>query len=216
MENNSERVKEGLKTTREINRAIKEMASRSSRITLSNISGQNHIGLGVSGKFELTLKGDPGDMLGAFNEDKIIIVKGSCAENAGLNMLSGGLIVFGKCGAGAGTSMSGGIVVIKDKSGGDLGEWMRGGAIIVDDDVDGDVGQNMVGGTIIVTGDIKGRAGFGHRSGDIFVGGSVKFTDAALIEKRPDNKDIKYLRRYFEHYAIDVEPNVMRKYTSKG
>ena len=207
---------EGEYGSREINESIRRLTQSSSRITISNLSGQNSIGAGISGNYELNLIGDAGDMLGAFNNGCVFIVKGSCGDNAGLNMFSGGLIIFDNCGEGCGTSMSGGIIVVKNKCGGYLGDWMRKGVILVDGDVEGEVGNNMRGGTIIVTRDIDGSVGMDSLSGEVYVGGKTGMIEKSFIRGETGKKDIDYLRKYFEHYAIDAEPSSLRKYVKKS
>lgn len=121
---------------------------------VTNCLGQRFIASGMSDK-KITLKGTPGNALGAYLNGATIRVKGNAQDAVGDTMNDGIIIVDGNIGDAAGYAMRGGkifvkgnagyragihmkeykekipVMVIGGKAGSFLGEYQAGGIIIV-------------------------------------------------------------------------------------
>jgi glutamate synthase domain-containing protein 3 len=200
-------------SAQDINKAISDLLQRSSRVRISGLNGQDNIAVGLSGDYEIDIKGDAGRYLGAFNSGPVIILQGSCGDLAADNLMNGGLIISGSCGRKCGLGMTGGILVVKGDCGTDLGRFNHNGTIIVDGDVDGNAGEGMKGGRIMITGDVKGLIGKDLQGGSIFVIGTVGNIPPQIKETKPDTKDLQKLKRYLDHYGVEATAKSFRKYT---
>lgn len=203
-------------SAQDINKAISDLLQRSSRVRISGLNGQDNIAVGLSGDYEIDIKGNAGRYLGAFNSGPVIILQGSCGDLAADNLISGGLIISGSCGRKCGLGMIGGIMVVKGDCGTDLGRFNNNGTIIVDGNVEGNVGEGMKGGRIMITGNVKGEIGKDFQGGSVFVIGTVGSITPKIKETKPDSKDLQKLKRYLEHYGIEAVAKSFRKYTLSG
>lgn len=200
------------RSSREINDAINDLLQRSSRIKLSGLNGQDNIAIGLKGDSEIDINGNVGRYLGSFNSGPVIVLKGDCGDLAADNLMGGGLIIMGNCGDRCGVSMTGGIIVIKGNSGTGIANSNHNGTIIVDGMVKGDAGEGMDGGKVIITGDVKGTLGKGSTRGFFYIAGNVNELGEELHPADMERKDFERLKKYFDHYGIDVFPKGFRKY----
>jgi glutamate synthase domain-containing protein 3 len=208
----TERTNEKKKDPKEINDAIKDLLSKSSRIKISGLEGQYGIGVGLKGKAEINVSGTAGNYLGAFNDGPVIVMNGETGDMAADGLFTGGLIIFGNCGKRCGCAMRGGILVIKGSADSDLASHNLNGTIIVDGDVKGDMAPFMEGGTVIVTGKVKGTIGRSSTGGIIFLSHKLSETEHNVRSSTISQKERENLRRYFEHYAINALPDGFQKY----
>lgn len=131
-----------------------ELRQNIGEIEVTNCLGQRFIASGMSDK-KITLKGTPGNALGAYLNGASIRVKGNAQDAVGDTMNDGIIIVEGSIGDAAGYAMRGGkifvrgnagyragihmkeykekvpVIVIGGKAGSFLGEYQAGGIIIV-------------------------------------------------------------------------------------
>ncbi|MFW3146653.1 MAG: hypothetical protein ACMUIE_07565 [Thermoplasmatota archaeon] len=199
-------------TTRDINDAIENLLKKSSRIKISGLNGQDSIAVGIQRNVEITVEGNPGCFLGAFNQRAVITLHGNASDYAGDTLLGGGLIILGKAGFGVGTCMNSGIIVVKGNVLGGVGFGMYGGTIIIDGNVEGNIGGGIGSGTLIISGNLKGGFGAGHGSCEMFIGGKHDPPGTGLKEIPLSNRDVSKLTKYFQHYAIQASPGIFTKY----
>ena len=206
-------VNNKIKSSEEINRAIIQLRSRSNRIKIAGLSGQNSLAVGLMGNVELHLNGHVGKYFGALNDGAVITLKGNCGPYTGDKMADGGIIILGDSDRDAGMNLRGGILVIKGRCGDNAGNLMTGGTIIIDGDINGDIGDHMSNGTLIVNGDINGKILENAIGGTIYSSSSLSNIADNLKEIKLSEKDLDLLGSYFIHYAIDALPTSFRKYT---
>lgn len=203
-------------TTGDINKAITELGSRSNRIKLTHLSGQNSVAPGLSEKLELHASGSVGSFFGAFNNGAVLILNGKSGDYTGDTMLSGGIIILGGTGEYTGNYLQGGIMVIKGDTGGYPGYHMHDGTILIDGNVKGDAAPEMIGGTLIITGNVTGELCPNGLDGTVYVAGSIGKMESRYINRNLTEKDMDFLRKYFSHYAIDASPSVFKKILITG
>jgi len=131
----------------------REIAALEGDIELQNCCGQRFIAAGASNK-NLSIKGTPGNALGAYLNGANILVHGNAQDATGDTMNDGSIIIDGSCGDAVGYAMRGGkifvrgdvgyragihmksyedkvpVLVIGGKCGSFLGEYQAGGLIV--------------------------------------------------------------------------------------
>lgn len=131
----------------------RELAALEGEIELENCCGQRFIAAGASDK-TITIKGVPGNALGAYLDGAEIFVLGNAQDATGDTMNDGRIVIEGSCGDAVGYAMRGGkifvrgdvgyragihmksyeekvpVIVVGGKCGSFLGEYLAGGIII--------------------------------------------------------------------------------------
>ncbi len=198
-----------------INQAVKDGAFE---IILENINGQRYIGDGLSSGVRITIKGTPGNDLGAFMDGAVIDVFGNAQDGIGNTMNAGKILVHGNAGDIAGHAMRGGKIYVQGDVGYRTGIHMKAyqdlnPVIIVGGIAHDFLGEYMAGGIIIILGlnSNKGRpivgnfCATGMHGGIIYIRGHVEDYQLGKEVKvfEIDDKDKKNLDIYLEEYARD-------------
>ena len=123
---------------------------------ISNCLGQRFIGAGLSDKI-LTIKGTPGNALGAYLNGGRIDVFGNAQDAVGDTMNDGKIIIHGNIGDCAGYAMRGGKIFVKGNAGYRAGIHMKAykdkiPALVIGDSAGSFLGEYQAGGVIIVLG----------------------------------------------------------------
>ena len=125
-------------------------------IEISGCLGQRFIGAGLSDK-NLTIKGTPGNALGAYLNGSIINVFGNAQDAVGDTMNDGKIIVHGNIGDSLGYAMRGGKIFVKGNAGYRAGIHMKAykekiPALVIGGTTGSFLGEYQAGGIIIVLG----------------------------------------------------------------
>ena len=123
---------------------------------ISNCLGQRFIGAGLSDK-NLTIKGTPGNALGAYLNGGRIDVFGNAQDAVGDTMNDGKIIIHGNIGDCAGYAMRGGKIFVKGNAGYRAGIHMKAykdkiPALVIGGSAGSFLGEYQAGGVIIVLG----------------------------------------------------------------
>lgn len=147
-------------------------------IIIENCEGQRFIADGTSDK-NVTVKGVPGNALGAYLNGSRITVEGNAQDAVGDTMNDGVIVVKGSVGDAVGYAMRGGRILVKGNAGYRVGIHMKeyGGkkpVIVVGGRVGSFLGEYQAGGLIIVLGLDGGKVvgdfcGTGMHGGEIFL-----------------------------------------------
>lgn len=198
-------------STRDINRAIRDQITKSTRIKVGGLSGQNSVAVGIKEDVEITIEGNAGDFFAALNSGPVISLNGSAGRFLGDTLTGGGVIVSQSAQSGVGHAMSGGIIIVRGSIGDMGGVLKSGGSILVDGDVGNRLGMYMTGGDIIVTGVAGEDTGQLMLGGAIYVRGGAKNLgdNAKVVETTQD--DATRLDTYFKHYNISAKGMEFKK-----
>jgi len=191
--------------TRDINLAIKKKMVTSRTITISGLTGQDSVAVGINKDVELVVNGTAGDLFGALNGNSIITLNGNAGRFLGDSMCGGGIIVNGDVGKGCGHASSGGIIVIRGKADSTLGQLNRGGTIIVEKGAGDRVGAGMFQGDIIVVGGCGNATGDWAVGGSIFVEGDIGGIGKNMEASAPTGVEKKKIQTYLNHYGVKGE-----------
>lgn len=140
-------------TFKELNEQIRTSGED---VEISGALGERFIGAGLSDK-NLTIKGTPGNALGAYLNGAFIEVFGNAQDAVGDTMNDGKITVHGNIGDCAGYAMRGGKIFVKGNAGYRAGIHMKAykekiPALIIGGTAGSFLGEYQAGGVIIVLG----------------------------------------------------------------
>ena len=91
---------------------------------IENCCGQRFLAAGMSGK-NITIRGIPGNALGAYLNNSCITVKGNAQDAVGDTMNEGKILIYGNIGDAAGYAMRGGKIYVNGNAGYRAGIHMK-------------------------------------------------------------------------------------------
>ena len=211
---------------KELNKQIK--TSNETDIKIEDCFGQRYIGSGISGK-HITIKGTPGNALGAYLDGGTIVVQGNAQDAVGDTMNDGKIIVHGSAGDALGYAMRGGCIFIKGDTGYRTGIHMKEykekkPVIVIGGKAGSFLGEYLAGGLIIVLGigckdvPVWYFTGTGMHGGKIFVRTDHELSGlpTQIIEKVADSEDLKeitpYVTEFAEHFGADAKKLLQDRY----
>jgi methylamine---glutamate N-methyltransferase subunit B len=162
------------KTTRDINRAIKQAIDAGvANIIVRNPAARHNLGVGLVQPVTLTIEGSVGYYCGGMIDTPTIHIKGTAGWGLAESMLNGTVIVEANAGNGVGASIRGGTIVIHGDAAARAGVSIKGGVLLVGGNcgyMAGFMGQK---GTIIVCGDTGAAFGDSMYETVCYVGGTI-------------------------------------------
>ena len=138
---------------RAINEAIRE---KKGKITLTGCLGQRFICAGMS-DVAVTVRGVPGNALGAYLNGGRIVVEGNAQDAVGDTMNAGEIVISGNVGDAAGYAMRGGRIFVKGDAGYRAGIHMKAyeekiPVLVIGGRAGSFLGEYQAGGVIVVLG----------------------------------------------------------------
>ena len=186
-------------------------------LELLNVNGQRYIADGLSGELEISIRGVPGQDMGAFMRGPRIRVQGNVQDGVGNTMDDGTIIVDGLAGDVLGYAMRGGEIYVRGDVGYRVGIHMKAymdkvPSIVIGGKAGDFLGEYMAGGAIILLGmfsdkpdaPIAGRSlGTGMHGGVIYVRGQAPAQQLGpgLHAEDLDAQDQDYVRAKIETFA---------------
>jgi len=194
-------------TSEEINRLLFQHAKLNAKIEVEDVRGHAAIAAGIQVRAELSIDGEAGDFLGAFNAGAVLRTRGDVASYTGYGMLSGAIVVLGSAGEATGAFQRGGEIIVFGDARSSLGWRMAGGLIAVKGDAGGRIGPGMGGGELAVLGTAEGPVGAGMRGGTIFVRQGTPVDPSAARAAALDTLSVVRLREIAARMKVtDLKP----------
>jgi len=175
--------------------------------------GERFIGAGASSK-TITIKGTPGNALGAYLDGASIIVHGNAQDAVGDTMNDGKIIIHGNAGDTLGYAMRGGKIFVKGNSGYRTGIHMKEyqekkPVIVVGGSTGSFLGEYQAGGLIIILGldaedfPAGNFAGTGMHGGEIFIRSSIrpKNLPKQVNSNEADRSDKRRIEDYLAEFS---------------
>ena len=196
---------------RAINEAIRE---KKGKITLTGCLGQRFICAGMS-DVAVTVRGVPGNALGAYLNGGRIVVEGNAQDAVGDTMNAGEIVISGNVGDAAGYAMRGGRIFVKGDAGYRAGIHMKAyeekiPVLVIGGRAGSFLGEYQAGGVIVVLGltDAKKRivGNFpctGMHGGKMILRSDcsgIAFPDQVTARPATD-ADLSEIRRYVSEYC---------------
>ncbi|MBO7519508.1 MAG: glutamate synthase [Clostridia bacterium] len=183
---------------KEINDALR---GREKEYTLENCIGQRFIAAGMADR-SVTVKGTPGNALGAYLNGAKIVVNGNAQDAVGDTMNGGEIVIHGNAGDTVGYAMRGGSIYIKGDAGYRAGIHMKAykekvPVMVIGGRAGSFLGEYQAGGVIVVLGlnaDGKGIVGnfpcTGMHGGKMFLRSDCKgISFPKQVTARPAGRD---------------------------
>ena len=194
-----------------LNEAIRQAPAA---CTVDGCCGQRFIGAGMSGR-DITIRGIPGNALGAYLNNSTITVLASAQDAVGDTMNAGRIIVHGNIGDAAGYAMRGGKIYVRGNAGYRAGIHMKAyqekiPVMVIGGKAGSFLGEYQAGGVIIVLNLDKPSekcVGFfpctGMHGGKMFLRSKCEdVTFPEQVTARPaDAQDLEEIRPHIEEYC---------------
>ncbi len=201
---------------RELNEQIRAAVANGCReVLLDSVRGQRYIGTGLNGSLRLTVRGVPGNDLGAFLNGTEILVEGNAQDGVGNTMNAGKIVVQGDAGDILGYSMRGGSIFVRGSVGYRAGIHMKAyqdrfPVVVIGGTAADYLGEYMAGGIMVVLGlgasdasPVGEFVGTGMHGGAIYVRGALEpyQVGAEVGIQAPGDEDWKTLARILEEFG---------------
>ncbi|MBI3329096.1 MAG: glutamate synthase [Nitrospinae bacterium] len=202
------------KTTREINQAIKALASAGEpEILLENPAARHNLAVAVLQPVRIVMDGSVGYYCAGMLDGAQVEVRGSAGWGLAECMLSGTVIVDGHAGNGAAASIRGGTVVVRGDAAARGGITMKGGLLLIGGAAGYMTGFMMQRGTIIICGDAGPALADSMYEGVVYVGGEIaELGNDTLVSEAPADELVQ-IRRALDRYGLKG-PDAFRKVVS--
>lgn len=219
-------------TYRDINERLHELVREGvESIVLSGVAGQRYLGTSVQAPVHITIRGVPGNDLGAFMDGPYVEVRGDAQDGCGNTMNSGTIVIHRSAGDIVGHSMRGGKIFVRGNVGYRVGIHMKEyesvrPTIVIGGTAQHFLGEYMAGGVMLVLG--MGLApnqphpsryvGTGMHGGVIYMRGTVSTTflgrEVGLVPVEPEDQWLVQglVREFGAHFDIDPEPLIDSPY----
>jgi glutamate synthase domain-containing protein 3 len=173
------------RTTREINRAVREAISAGARrIVLTSPEARHNLGVALPEGVHLTIAGAAGYYVAGLNDGATVEVQGGAGWGAAESMRAGTVLIDGDAGNGVGASIRDGIVVVRGNASTRAGIAMKGGTLLIGGDAGPMAGFMMQKGSLIICGDAADGVADSMYAGTVYVGGKLGELGAdALVEE---------------------------------
>ena len=183
------------RTTREINRAIKEQIGRGEvDVLVREPLARHNLAVAVLDPARVVFDGSVGYYCGGMIDGATIEVRGSAGWGLAESMLSGRVVVRGSAGNGAAASIRGGTVVIHDDAAARLGVAMKGGLVLVAGNCGYMAGFMGQAGTMVVLGNTGRAFADSMYQTTCFVGGEIAELGNDAVIEAPTSEDQDLLR----------------------
>ncbi len=194
------------KTSREINRQIKELiAAEEKEICVLQPEARHNLAVGILAPVAIVFAGSVGYYCGGLIDGPYLEIHGSAGWGLGESMMSGTIRVRGNVGNSCAASMRGGTIVVHGSAGARAGVSMKGGLLIIEGDCGYMTGFMMQKGVIIVCGNSGAALADSMYEGHIFVGGHIEDLGNDALVKEPDEAEWKLLRESLGGWGIPAD-----------
>jgi glutamate synthase domain-containing protein 3 len=191
------------KTTREINRQLRESIAAGNRdIRVVGTDARHNLGVALLEPVRVTFEGSVGYYCAGLCDGPTIEIRGSAGWGLAESMMNGTVIVDGNAGNGAAASIRGGTVVIRGDAAARAGVSMKGGLLLIGGNCGYMTGFMMQKGTIVICGDAGAAIADSMYEGVVFVGGSIADLGNDAVIEQPTPADAAFLAANLQRYNV--------------
>jgi glutamate synthase domain-containing protein 3 len=202
------------KTTREINRLIREAVVAGEReIQVLHPEARHNLGVALLQPVHLIFEGSVGYYCAGMIDGATIEIRGSAGWGTAESMLDGTLIIDGNAGSGVAASIRGGTVVVRGDAAARAGVSMKGGTLLIGGNCGYMAGFMMQKGKIIICGDAGDALADSMYEGVLFVGGKIASLGNDAVIEEPSSQELSWLHDLLHEYNLS-SPNGFKKVIS--
>lgn len=178
------------RSTREINRAIKEAEGE---VLVVNPNAGHCLGVAILKPLKVIFDGPVGWYCATMGDGADVEIRGNAGWSVAENLMGGSVHVRGHAGSSAGATIRGGTVRVDGDAGARTGISMKGGTLVVGGSVGYMSGFMMQAGRLVVCGDAADGIGDSMYEGAIYVGGTIASPGSDAVEAELDDSDRAFL-----------------------
>jgi glutamate synthase domain-containing protein 3 len=202
------------KSTREINRLIREALSAGEReIRALHPEARHNLAVALLQPVRIVFEGSVGYYCGGMMDGADIEIKGSAGWGAAESMMNGTVTIDGNAGSGVAASIRGGTVVVRGDAAARAGVSMKGGTLLVGGNCGYMAGFMMQKGRIVICGDTGEALADSMYEGIVFVGGKIEALGNDAVVEEPSREDQAWLLDLLSKYNVPV-PATFKKVVS--
>jgi glutamate synthase domain-containing protein 3 len=202
------------KTTREINRLIRQAVAAGEReVHVLHPEARHNLGVALLQPVHLIFEGSVGYYCAGMIDGAKIEIRGSAGWGTAESMLDGTVLIDGNAGSGVAASIRGGTVVVRGDAAARAGVSMKGGTLLIDGNCGYMAGFMMQKGKIIICGDAGDALADSMYEGVLFVGGKIASLGNDAVIEEPSSQELSWLHDLLHEYNLS-SPNGFKKVIS--
>jgi methylamine---glutamate N-methyltransferase subunit B len=191
------------KTTREINRAIRQAVVAGEReIRIEHPEARHNLGVALLEPVHIVYEGSVGYYCAGMIDGPHVEIRGSAGWGTAESMLNGTVIIDGNAGSGVAASIRGGLVVVRGDAAARAGVSMKGGTLLIGGNCGYMAGFMMQKGKIVICGDASDALADSMYEGIVFVGGNITSLGNDAIIDEPTAEDQAWLVPLLHQYNL--------------
>jgi glutamate synthase domain-containing protein 3 len=195
------------KTTREINRALREaVAAGHTDLLVQEPDARHNLGVALLQNVHVVFDGSVGYYVAGMMDGAHVEVRGSAGWGAAESMLSGTVVIDGHAGSGVAASLRGGTVVVRGDAAARAGVSMKGGTLLIGGSCGYMAGFMMQKGRVVVCGDAGEALADSMYEGVVFVGGRVEALGNDAVVEEPAAEELASLKELLAAYNVPGPP----------
>jgi glutamate synthase domain-containing protein 3 len=191
------------KTTREINRQLREAIAAGQRdIRVVEPDARHNLGVALLQPVHVVFEGSVGYYCAGMMDGAHVEIRGSAGWGTAESMMNGTVIIDGSAGSGVAASIRGGTVVVRGDAAARAGVSMKGGTLLIGGSCGYMAGFMMQKGRIIICGDAGEALADSMYEGVVFVGGQIAALGNDAVVEEPSAEDQAALRDLLATYNV--------------
>jgi glutamate synthase domain-containing protein 3 len=192
------------KTTREINRQIREAVAAGEReLHVLHPEARHNLGVALLQSVHIIFEGSVGYYCAGMMDGGHVEIRGSAGWGMAESMMNGTVIIDGNAGSGVAASIRGGMVVVRGDAAARAGVSMKGGTLLIGGSCGYMAGFMMQKGKIIICGDAGDALADSMYEGVVFVGGrQIASLGNDAVAEEPNSEDEAWLMPLLHQYNL--------------
>ena len=202
------------KTTRDINRQIREAVAAGEReIHVLHPEARHNLGVALLQPVRIIFEGSVGYYCAGMMDGGHVEIRGSAGWGTAESMMNGTVVIDGNAGSGVAASIRGGTVVVRGDAAARAGVSMKGGTLLIGGSCGYMAGFMMQKGKIIICGDAGDALADSMYEGVLFIGGKIASLGNDAVIEEPTSEDVSWLHDLLHEYNLS-SPNGFKKVIS--
>jgi glutamate synthase domain-containing protein 3 len=202
------------KTTREINRSLREAIANGRReIHLLQPDARHNLGVAILDPVQIIVDGSAGYYCAGMIDGPTVEIRGSAGWGTAESMLGGTVIIGGSAGSGVAASIRGGTVVVRGDAAARAGVSMKGGTLLIGGNCGYMAGFMMQKGCIVICGAADKALADSMYEGVVYVGGEIAELGNDAVVEEPSSDENSFLGNLLHTHKIRA-PAAFRKVVS--
>jgi glutamate synthase domain-containing protein 3 len=191
------------KTTRDINRAIRQAIAAGEReIHVVQPEARHNLGVALLEPVRIVYEGSVGYYCAGMIDGPHVEIRGSAGWGTAESMMNGTVVINGNAGSGVAASIRGGLVVVRGDAAARAGVSMKGGTLLVGGNCGYMAGFMMQKGKIVICGDAADALADSMYEGVVFIGGTIASLGNDAIIAEPTAEDQAWLDPLLHQYNL--------------